>query len=260
MRISVTIVLVVMVTLSLPILAADLECYLKTGTVRLKSGEKLTKGADIPTCAGTATDAVVCFTNNLDQHICRTTNGSFDYRDGATSKGQSSMSLLWAALFSSDPVEFYGGKRLKDAAYLPGFPYGEVLRPEEALVFSSRAETQRSLRSFELYAHADRHAPVFRDESVKRAIRIPAAQLRYGEKYRWVATSSHTRYEGQFSVAREEDQRDFENELRQAYAQSSDISESGRQIVRAALAKDYAYTFDLQQSMSAARSSLAKGD
>lgn len=237
------------------------DYYVKSGKVTSLDGRNVYEsGAEVEECEIIAENAVVCFTNKLDQHICKSLSGKFDLSNLVRQKSSKSIFQIIRSLYTPNSTELYGGKRLKESEYLAGYPYGEVLLPNKILSFSTSGAVQGKIRSFALYEMEEGSAkPVFSTNQVSKKIEIPITKLRHGTKYKWTALSSEKDYSGVFTVAQQEDQQEFENELK-ASLSKSDPSTSTRHLLRAVLAKEYGFTFDMQQSIEVARDAIKQGE
>jgi len=237
------------------------ECYVKTGKVTVtKEGKETTyiPGDRINPCKGKSKKATICYKNKFEQEICKETSGDIEPKDLARVRSPSPLLQLIISLYKPEKVEFYGGKRLKESEYLAGFPYGEVLLPERTLAFSTNNALQVTMKKFELYEKEGNKKLLFRTHQVEKKIVIPVAHLRLGAKYKWLLLSKNKKYTGVFTTTQQQDQQEFEKELKEILFKS-DRSVSTRHLLRAVLAKEYGFTFDMQQSIEAARNAIKKG-
>ncbi|MCP4297960.1 MAG: hypothetical protein GY786_20420, partial [Proteobacteria bacterium] len=208
-------------------------------------------GSKIKDCEGIAENAVLFFTNKLDQPVLiNRKSGEFDLSGFVPDNVTNSKGIyrVFLSLFKPDKTELYGGKRLKDSESLPGFPGGEILLPDKSLSFSTSDAVQGKMRSFALYEMKGNAKPIFSTNQVNKKIKIPITKLSHDTRYKWTAQSSEKSYSGVFTIAHQEDQQEFEDEL-QISLSKSDPSTSTRHLLRAVLAKEYGYTFDMRQSI-----------
>ncbi len=236
------------------------DCYVKSGKVTSLDGKNVFElGADIEGCRGIAENAVVCYINKFDQHVCQRVSGKFIKNDLARKKSSKLIYQVFLSIFNPNTTESYGGKRLKDSESLPGFPGGDVLLPDKSLSFSTSDAVQGKMRSFALYEMKGNAKPIFSTNQVNKKIKIPITKLSHDTRYKWTAQSSEKSYSGVFTIAHQEDQQEFEDEL-QISLSKSDPSTSTRHLLRAVLAKEYGYTFDMRQSIEVARDAMKQGE
>ena len=233
-------------------------CYVTQGEINGVSygevdpceGAKETKGAA----------ATICFQTPFDEKKCIDVEpkGKVPKDLSELSKSQPSPSFfqVLSRLFKPQQDASYGGKRLKSSKTLAGYPTGDILLPTQALTFSTIPEVQKTISRFELFLDGNK-SPVFASPNVKSGISIPTGTLKPNTQYAWVAKSAKQTYSGQFSTAHPEDQQTFEEELKKATS-AGDASSTTFVILKAALAKDYGYTFDMQQAMDKARDTLTR--
>lgn len=232
------------------------ECYVKSGKVT-SGKEVFEQGDKVKQCKGRGENAVVCFENKYDQQVCQDVSGNFDLSNSAQQKSSRSIMQLIKSLYAPETIKSYGGKRLKESEYLAGFPYGGILLPNSPLKFSTNDNVQGGMKSFLLYEKEVGTKPVFSTDQVNKRIVIPATKLRQGAKYKWMVQSGEKKYSGIFTIAQQQDQQEFEKELKTAQAKS-DPSKSTKHLLRAILAKEYGFTFDMQQSIEAARDAITQ--
>jgi len=230
------------------------ECYVKSGEVTKPNNKIVKAGAVLRPCQGNGNKAVVCYENKMEQPICSSKSGVFSLAALANERSSKSLFESIYSIYNPEKTRHYGGKRLKEFKGLSGFPNGEVLLPDSALRFSTKSALQNKLERFELYKDGSNKL-IFSSEQVGKEVVIPAGLLRAGGKFKWLAKISGKKYSGVFTVALTEDQEEFINELK-AMRAMSDSSASTRYLLRAVLAKDYGYTFDMQQSLEAARAAI----
>ncbi len=234
------------------------ECYVKSGKV-LKGKESnrssdVLAGATLKPCAGLAVNAVLCYENKFEQPICSRRSGVFSLAALTNERSSESMRKSLYSIYNPVETEHYGGKGLKEFRGLSGFPGGDVLLPESSLRFSAKSSLQSKLERFELYKDGSNKL-LFSSTKAGTAIVIPAGKLYAGGKFKWMAMISGKKYSGGFTVALREDQKEFIDELRAMLAKSDSSASTGH-LLRAVLARDYGYTFDMQQSIAAARAAI----
>ncbi len=246
------------------------DCYVKSGKVfgtdneGKKDASKVYElGAEVEECEIIAENAVVCFTNKLDQHLCKSVSGKSNLcnlvRRNKSKLKSKSIYQVFLSIINPGTTKSYGGKRLKDSESLPGFPGGDVLLPDKSLGFSTSDAVQGKMRSFALYEMKGGAKPIFSTNQVNKEIEIPITKLSHDTRYKWTAQSSEKNYSGVFTIAHQEDQQEFEDEL-QISLSKSDPSTSTRHLLRAVLAKEYGYTFDMRQSIEVARDAMKQGE
>ncbi len=237
------------------------ECYVKSGKVAVGVGGagkvNILAGAVLKPCKGSAIDAVICYENKLEQQICKRQSGVFSLTASTNERSSKSLFESIYSIYNPSKNGHYGGKRLKDSRALPGFPAGELLLPSSSLKFSTDTASRSSMMKFHLYKK-DINKLIFSSNKAGRTVVIPASKLYFGGKFKWVAQLDGEKFSGGFTVALREDQKEFEDELSNLLAKS-DSSESTGHLLRAVLAKDYGYTFDMHQSLEAARSTIKQG-
>jgi len=244
---------------------------LLAGVCAVQSGQKgcITLG-EVSYIAGDSIDncesatvscpVVLCFVNKVGQTLCKQVEkvGQVNLNDLSNKEESRQFLQIVKAIFSSSPQTYYGGKRLKSTERIPGFPYGEMLMPEVAFSISLQSPKVGVLNSFELKDGSGSTLARLAPEGNNKVIRVPSKYLLPGKNYQWSAQTGKKTYTGKFSIASKSDQQEFEQELNDALSQS-DASPSTRYMLRAALAKDYGFTFDMRQAVKSAKETMGKG-
>ncbi|VAW79093.1 hypothetical protein MNBD_GAMMA14-1915 [hydrothermal vent metagenome] len=226
------------------------EGCIKSGNTSYMAGDSIDNcEAAIVSCP-----VVLCFVNKVGQTLCKQVEkvGQVNLNDLGNKEESRQFLQIVKAIFSSEPQTYYGGKRLKSTERIPGFPYGEMLMPEVAFSISLQDSDAGVLSSFELKDKSGNTLARLTPEGNNKVIRVPSKYLKPGKRYQWSAQAGNKTYTGKFSIASKSDQQEFEQALNDALSQS-DASPSTRYMLRAALAKDYGFTFDLRQSVKKAK-------
>lgn len=239
-------------------------CYVgehSEGTLEADGGKaSYQAGAVVEHCAGTVVavggKVDFCHLNNLGQFTCKPLKpGDRVAVEEAASKPQ------WVAVLqvlkdfvNPQPHRELGLKRLRDTgAPVDGLPLGEVLLPPESLEFSGPRAGLKAIDRLTVSRKDAPGAPLFSHGAPAPTVEVPRALLTPGGAYRWKLADGSENLDGAFTVAEAEDQKDFEEEL--AMLQDPEGDASTRYLVRAVLAKQYGYTYDMFLALEAARDS-----
>lgn len=234
-------------------------CEVKSGKVQI-DGTSYGKDAWIEGCAGglevISQQAEICFFNQLKQWHCT------DLKEGAETtiedlaiKPEYAKGFFDAlvAIWRPDSQANYGGKRLKEGEYLSGFPYGEILKPEKSLNLNTDHSTKSGIAAFSIVNADSQNEHIFSVTNAGNTVAIPTDVLRAGMRYTWTLQSGSVNYSGNFSIASEADQQEFEQDLNGA---QGELSGAANQLLLAAIAREYGYTFDYQQALNMARQTI----
>lgn len=234
-------------------LAYSGSCYVAKGKI---SG--IGKGGELNPCQGKVEKkpAQICFVNEVEQPICKDVDKDFKFSEWVKEKKEKSFLQVLYAMYNPGTDSYYGGKRFAESESLPGFPDGTILLPHQSLVFSTDAKIQKGLGAFKLYK-VDGNRLIYESTDIGKKVSIPAGKLSANTKYRWLTTGGKKGYGGSFTTAFSEDQQEFEAELKKSYS-LSDLSEGTRQILRAILAKQYGYQFDMQKAIIEGQKKLGR--
>ncbi len=239
------------------LLASDLtysgSCYVSKGVI---SG--VGAGKELNPCKGKVEvkPAQICFVNEMEQPICKNVDEDFKFSEWVKEKKEKSFLQVLYAMYNPGTDSHYGGKRFAESESLLGFPDGTILLPHQSLVFSTVAKVQKGLGAFKLYK-ADGNHLIYESTDVGKKVSIPAGKLSANTKYKWLTTGGKKAYRGSFTTAFSEDQQEFEAELKKSYS-LSDSSKGTKQILRAVLAKQYGYQFDMQKAIVDGQKKLGK--
>jgi len=238
-------------------------CAVKSGDkgcIKNSSGSYMA-GDSIDNCEGATIKCpvVLCFVNKIGQTLCKgLKEGDSVNFSNLGNKDESRQFLkIVKAIFNPEPQTYYGGKRLKSTERIPGFPYGEMLMPETAFTISSEDKKAGMLSSFELKDESGRTLVRLTPEGSNGVTRVPSRYLSPGKRYQWSAQFASQSFKGKFSVASQADQQEFEQEFEDAISKSN-ATPSTRYVLRAVLAKEYGFTFDMRQAIKDAKESIKK--
>lgn len=223
-------------------------------------GQAKQPGQVVSPCAGTAQakgeHVVLFYQNRMGQPEYRALANDETLDLDGVGAGEDTGILAQVLALLRDPFQqgHYGGKRLRDADTVAGFPDGDLLLPEaaSALTFSATRAGLERIDRVTVHARDDPARPVFDGAAPDGTAAVPSDALRPGTAYRWAVRAGGTTYTGGFTVADARDQREFEAELNQLGGRSAG-SESDRHLLRAVLAKQYGFTYDMRLALEAAR-------
>ena len=230
------------------------------------NGQMYAPGKIIDNCAGTARAhggaLQFCRLNKLGQFACKPLEvGQRDEVEGMVAKP------MWASVMqvlkdfvNPEPRHEMGMKRLRDTnAPLEGLPEGAVLMPPGGLEFSAPRAGLEGIDRLTVAVKDGPGTPLFTSGAPAPRVAVPHDVLQPGGAYRWKLTDGGETLAGGFTVAEAEDQQDFEAELA-GLLEGSGPDPSTRNLVRAVLAKQYGYTYDMFLALEAARDSASMAE
>ncbi|MDA9095359.1 hypothetical protein N9J88_03080 [Porticoccaceae bacterium] len=231
-------------------------CKVQTGEVEVLKKRYIASEV-IERCTGevkpVTKSAEFCFFNNAKQWNCqqlvRGAEPSVKVSDLVFNADyKSSFISAWLAVLNPIVNKPYGGKRLKETDYLPGFPYGEVLMPETSLTLNAQFKVKS--QDF-ILMDADSNKIIFTTDRPLSNIQIPRSKLRAEGNYKWALKSHDKTFLGKFSIASKSDQREFEGDFENATG--AGLGPVATLVLQATVAKEYGYTFDYQRLLQAAK-------